>query len=403
MSYKTSGLGRVWPTATPFQGLKVLDLSRFIAGPHCSMLLAELGADVVKVEKIQGGDDARHLGERVGDDTFYHLAFNRNKRSLAIDFRTDEGKETIRKMVAHADVLVENFRAGTLEAMGLAPDDLLKLNPRLVITRISGFGQTGPWSSYAGLDGIAQAAGGIMSITGEPDAGPMLCGTFVADYGASLYATIAVLSALEMRRQTGKGSVIDVSLLETAATFLMSAIPEQIRTGATMGQCGSRDRFGAPANTFKTADGDWFLVIIVNQSLFVSLADAMNMPQLLMDPRFVSPAARQAHLLGIEGVVAEWFSRTTTAEAMQVLTEHGVPATKVASVADVVNNPQLSARDFFLKCDRSDIGELVFSGIPFLIDNHRPTQGHMAPKLGEHTEEVQHDWLPPSAIRPQPQ
>ena len=357
------------------------------------MLLADLGADVVKVEKKDGGDDARNLGERIAGQSLYSLAFNRNKRSIALDFRTEEAKKTIRDLAAKADVLIENFRPGTLEEMGCGIAVLHNLNPQLIIAQISGFGQTGPWSRRPCFDAIAQALGGLMSITGEPDGKPIPCGTFVVDYGASLYATIAILAALEVRRKIGRGQAIDVSLLETAASFLMTGIPAQIRLGKTITRHGSQDRFAAPGNTYRTKDGDWILIIAANQSLFARLTAAMKRPDLVSDPRFVDNGARLKHIDEIQAVVSDWIKGMTTEMTLEILTTHGIPAAKVSSVADVVTNPQLQARNFFLTCQRDDIGEVPLAALPFQFDGFRPSTGRPPPKLGEHGAEISRDWL----------
>lgn len=392
MSDRKGKQAQGWPVA-PLEGLRVLDFSRFIAGPHCSMLLAELGAEVVKVEKINGGDDARSLGHKIGEESLYTHAFNRNKRSIALDFRTDAAKATIHDLAAKADVLVENFRPGTLEAMGCSPEILQKINPQLIIARVSGFGQTGPWSHQPCFDAIAQALSGLMSITGQPDGPPTLSGTFLVDYGASLYATIAVFSALEVRRRTGRGAVLDISLLETAATFLVTGIPEQLRLGETMSRIGSRDRFGAPANTYRTADGDWVLIVIPNQSLFVRLTAAMQRPDLLQNPHFITNAKRLEHLAEVDATVEDWTSGLSTARVLELMNEHGIPAAKVSSIADVVENPQLIARKFFLQMETEDIGTVPLASLPFQLDGFRPASGRSAPRLGEHGAEILEEWL----------
>jgi crotonobetainyl-CoA:carnitine CoA-transferase CaiB-like acyl-CoA transferase len=277
-------------------GLKVLDLSRFIAGPHCAMILGDLGASVVKVERVQGGDEVRALQPQVGGDSLYFQVFNRNKRSLTLNFRDPGAQDLLRRLIDQADVLIENFRPGTMEKMGLGWPEVHALNPRLVMARISGFGQQGPRSGEPCFDAIAQASSGLMSLTGSPKGPPMVAGTFLVDYSTALYATIGVLSALQHRNASGEGQLVDLSLLGSGISLLLTAIPEQAALGRTMSRVGNRDRYSAPAQTFKTRDGRWVYLLAGNDAHFPRLCKIMQRADLLADQRFATIPARMANV-----------------------------------------------------------------------------------------------------------
>jgi len=264
------------PAVGALDGIRVVDLSRFIAGPYCAMLLGDMGADVIKVEPPGRGENSRTFAPFIEGESLYTMVFNRNKRSLTLDLRSEQGKNVLRSLLQKADVLVENFVPGTLEKMGLDWDTLKALNPRLVVTRISGFGQDGPLARKPCFDVIAQTMSGLMDITGEADGRPTMAGTYVVDYATGLYATIGTLGALQSRTRTGAGQVVDVALLDSAMSMLMTAIPEQMLLGRTMTRRGNRDRYAAPANTFPTKDGAWVHFVVAAEPMFRLLANAMQ-------------------------------------------------------------------------------------------------------------------------------
>ncbi|HUF19849.1 MAG TPA: CoA transferase, partial [Burkholderiales bacterium] len=323
-------------------GTRVVDLSRYIAGPYCAMLLGDMGADVVKVEPPGRGENSRGFGPFVEGESLYTMVFNRNKRSLALDLRTDEGKELLRGLLREADVLVENFVPGTLESMGFDRDTLQALNPRLIVTRISGFGQNGPLSRKPCFDVIAQSMSGLMDITGEPDGRPTMSGTYVVDYATGMYAVIGTLGALQARHGTGNGQVVDVALLDSALSMLMTAIPERVLLGRSMTRRGNRDRYGAPANTFPTRDGAWVHLAVAGEPMFRALANAMGRPELGEDPRFSDNTARMDNVDELEILVSGWTESLTASELLGRLQAIGVPCAKVASVSELVDNPDLA-------------------------------------------------------------
>ncbi|WP_299655266.1 CoA transferase [uncultured Jannaschia sp.] len=380
-------------TKSILSGVKVLDLSRFIAGPHCAMLLGDMGADVIKIEKVGFGDDSRHLPPFQGGESFYALALNRNKRSITLNFRSPEGQEMLRQMAAQADVLIENFRPGTMEAMGCGWDVLHELNPSLIMTRLSGFGQDGPDAMRPGFDGIAQAMSGLMSLTGDPNGPPTLAGTFYIDYTTAMYGATATLGALLARRDTGEGQMIDVSLLDCAVALLTTAVSSQINGNQTLGRIGNRDRYSAPANVFKTGSSDFVLLLSGTNALFKRLAQTMGRPELIEDARFATVRDRLDHVEALEAEVGAWFESLDTDTVLERLSEAGVPHAKVATPIEVVENPQLKHRGQIMEVDHPAAGKFSTPGLTMHMSQTPPSLRCPPPRLGEHTSEVLAEWL----------
>ena len=383
----------------PLDGLKVLDVSRFIAGPMCAMQLGDLGADVVKVER-KAGEETRANLPQLGDQSLYFLTFNRNKRSIALDFRNPADQETLRRLILRADVLIENFRAGTMEKMGCGWHRLHALNPRLIMVRISGFGQDGPLAERACFDAIAQAIGGLMTITGQADGPPVLAGTFIVDYATALYGAIATLAALNKRQETGKGQLIEATLLESAVSMLMTAIPEQAQLGTSMSRAGNRDRYLSPVNSFATSDGGWVYISAGSDALFPRLAAIMERPDLLEDPRFSTMYQRLANADAIEGVVGAWVKERTAEAVVALMDRAGVPCAKVATMAEVVANPQLRARGQLVDVQHPSAGRFTTHGVSFRLSDTPASIRRPPPRLDEHREEILCEWLGEAAPQP---
>jgi crotonobetainyl-CoA:carnitine CoA-transferase CaiB-like acyl-CoA transferase len=379
--------------AAPLEGLRVLDVSRFIAGPYCAMLLGDMGADVIKVEPPGRGENSRAFGPFVEGESLYTMVFNRNKRSLTLDLRSDAGKHLFRDLLRRADVLVENFVPGTLEKMGFDWDTLRGLNPRLIVTRISGFGQADPLARKPCFDVIAQTMSGLMDITGEPGGRPTMAGTYVVDYSTGLYATIGTLGALQARSRTGNGQIVDVALLDSAMSMLMTAIPEQILLGRTMTRRGNRDRYGAPANTFPTIDGAWVHLVTAGEPMFRTLAGAMGRPELADDPRFSDNSARMENVEALEMIVAGWTSTLTAQQLLQKLEAIGVPSAKVARVPDLLENPHLAHPGRILDLPHPTAGNVPMQGFSIRFGATPMRLNHAPPTLGQHTEKVLQEWL----------
>jgi crotonobetainyl-CoA:carnitine CoA-transferase CaiB-like acyl-CoA transferase len=381
----------------PLDCLKVLDVSRFIAGPMCAMQLGDLGADVVKIER-KAGEETRGNLPKLGDESLYFLTFNRNKRSIALDFRNPADQETLRRLASRADVLIENFRAGTMEKMGCGWETLHGLNPQLVMVRISGFGQDGPLAERACFDAIAQAMSGLMTITGQEDGPPTLAGTFVADYATALYATIGTLAALNNRQETGLGQLVEATLLESAVSMLMTAIPEQVQLGKSMNRVGNRDRFLSPVTSFRSSDQGWVYISAGSDALFPRLVASIGMPGLLEDPRFSTMHQRLANADAIENIVASWVSERTADAVVKLMEQAGVPCAKVATLAEVVANPQLRARGQLVDVIHPAAGRYTTHGVSVRLSDTPASIRRAPPRLDEHRDEILQEWLGQAAL-----
>jgi crotonobetainyl-CoA:carnitine CoA-transferase CaiB-like acyl-CoA transferase len=393
MSERNLAADRESSPAGALDGIRIVDLSRFIAGPYCAMLLGDLGADVVKVEPPGRGEASRTFGPFVEGESLYTMVFNRNKRSLTLDLRSDPGKDLLRELLRKADVLIENFVPGTLEAMGFDWNALKALNPRLILTRISGFGQSGPLARKPCFDVIAQAASGLMAITGEANGRPTIAGTYVVDYSTGLYATIGTLGALQARHRSGAGQVVDVALLDSAMSMLMTAIPEQLLLGRTMTRRGNRDRYGAPANTFPTRDGAWVHLATAGEPMFRTLTRIMGRPELADDPRFRDNAARLEHVEDLEQFICAWTATLSAAELLDALQAIGVPCAKVAAVSDLVANPQVADGRQIIQMDHPKAGGVPMQGFSVHFGDSPMRLRRPPPMLGEHTSAVLQEWL----------
>ncbi|MDQ7958235.1 MAG: CoA transferase [Pseudomonadota bacterium] len=377
---------------TSLDGLRVLDLSRFIAGPYCAMMLGDMGAEVVKIEPPGDGEYARRALPAVEGHSLYTFIVNRNKKSLAIDLRQPEGLATLRALIAKADVLVENFRPGTMEQMGLGWEAVHALNPRLVMARISGFGQDGPLAQKQCFDGVAQAMSGLMDMTGQPDGPPTMIGSFMCDYTTGMYAALGILAALNARHATGVGQLVDVSLLESALSMLMTAIPQHKLFGQTMTRVGSRDRYVAPSNTFQAGDGRYVLMVGGDDNMFPRVLRAMKRPALIEDPRFATMASRLEHREAVEGIVADWMMAHSADEVVALLEAEGVPCAKIARVDEVVDNPQLAHRGAIRDVPFGD-ATVPMQGVTIHLSGTPLTIRRPLPRVGEHNAEVLAAWL----------
>jgi crotonobetainyl-CoA:carnitine CoA-transferase CaiB-like acyl-CoA transferase len=377
---------------SPLKDIRVLDLSRFIAGPFCTMQLGDMGADVIKVERKGLGEDTRTIEPKVAGESLYVMMYNRNKRGLALDYRHPDSTRILKDLAAKADILVENFRPGTLEAMGLDWDTLHALNPRLIVVRISGFGQDGPYARRPCFDVIAQASSGIMSLTGPAEGRPTMAGTFLVDFTTGLYATIGAMNALRARETTGLGQIVDVSLMDSAVSFLMTAIPEYLLLGREATRNGSRDRYTAPANNFQAADGEWVHISTGNDALFPRFAKKAGVEHLLSDSRFSSAAARMQNVDAVEAEVAAFVAAYPSEDVVRMMDEAGVPCAKVARISDVVNNPQLQHRKQIVEIDHPKIGKLPMHGITVNLSDTPGAIRRPPPSVGEHTQEVLAEW-----------
>ena len=373
------------------EGLRVLDLSRFISGPYCGMMLGDMGAEVIKIEKPGKGELVRSYEPALGGNSLYSMVYNRNKKSLPIELRKPEGQQLLRELIKEADVLIENFRPGTMEKMGCDWDTLHALNPRLVMARISGFGQDGPYAKLPCFDVIAQASSGLMDLTGDPDGPPSVIGTYICDYVTASYATIGILGALQARERTGKGQLVDVALLDSAVSLLLTAIPERMLMGNRMTRRGNRDRYGPPTASYLTADNDW--VYITAGTMFPRFAQAIGRPELLDDPRFGSFAARIENAREVEQIAAEWIGARSTEDVLRTLQAADLPCAKVATIDDVIANPQLRHRGQIVEVEHAGVGKVPMQGVTIKLSDTPLKVERPLPELGQDTHEVLSSWL----------
>ena len=369
--------------------MKVIELAHIMAGPVCGQLLADMGADVIKVEKVPGGDDTRRMvPPEVDGESAAFMILNRNKRGTAINLKSEAGRTVLRKLLETADVVIENYRVGTMERLGLGYESLRKQNPGLIYCQITGFGRTGPYADRAGFDLIAQGMSGLMSVTGE-GAGrpPIKAGVPVGDVSAGMLAAMGILAAYIHRLKTGTGQLVDTSLLEGSIvnTAWVSAI--FLATGVSPQALGSAHPMAAPYQALQTADG-WINIGAANQANWLRLVEVVELPELAQDPRFVDNAARMQNLPALIEILSEKLSRRNAAEWLARLEAVGVPASPVLSIGDMLADPQVLARDMVVEVEHSRIGRTRALGSPvkFSATPTRIVRG--APRLGEHTCEI---------------
>ena len=375
----------------PLEGIKVVELAQIMAGPTCGMLLADMGADVIKVEKLPGGDDTRSYTEpAIGGESAAFMMLNRNKRGIAVNLKKPGGLEIVKRLLAGADVVTENYRKGTLEKLGLGYDVLEKLNPRLVYCAISGYGRSGPYADKGGFDLIAQGFAGIMSITGEPGGPPAKSGTSIADINAGILAALGIVSALVARATTGRGQFVETSLMEAAIhqTFWQSAI--YFATGVNPGPTGSAHILTAPYQAFPTRDG-WINIGGANQSNWERIVRVIGRPELAEDPRFLTNGDRMRNLAALVPIVSERTKSRTSAQWMRDFEAAGVPVGPINKIGDMLADPQVRSREMVVEVEHPRVGAMKTLGTPVKFSATPTAIRRPAPLLGEHTREVLKD------------
>ena len=360
-----------------------------MAGPTCTLLLADMGADVVKVEKIPGGDDAhRMLPPAIGDESAAFLMMNRNKRGMAVDLKSAAGRKALLRVLEEADVLVENYRRGTMERMGLGYETLHAANPRLIYCSISGFGRTGPYADRGGFDLVAQGMSGLMSITGEgPGRPPVKVGSPITDITAGILACVGTLAALYARQATGRGQLVDTSLFEAGImhSYWQSAIC--FATGTPPGAMGSAHPLNAPYQAFRTADG-WITVGAANQTNWLRLLEALGAQHLAGDARFAENSGRMSHLPELTEELTRYFQTAASAEWLVRLEKAGVPAGPVLDVKQMHADPQALAREMIIETTHPSAGKVKGIGLPIKFSETPGSMARPAPQFGGHTREV---------------
>ena len=370
------------------EGILVLDLSQNLAGPFCAQILGDLGADVIKVERPESGDSARHWGPPFwnGEGALF-LAGNRNKRSIAIDLARESGREVVRRLAGRADVVVQSFRSGGAEKFGLDHERLRALNPRLIYTSVTAFGTRGPLEHLPGYDPLLQAYGGLMSVTGHAGGPPTRVGTSIVDMGTGMWAAIGILGALRQREATGQGTHITTSLFDTALTWSSYHLIGYLATGHVPGPHGSGLGMIAPYEAFPTADGH-VMIAAGTDALFQAACGALSLPDVAADPRFRTNPDRVAHRDELREAIARATRPLATDDALRRLQDAGVPCAPIRSIDQVAEEPQLQANAILADTPHPAIPDLRTVALPVEWDGERAPVRHAPPLLGEHTEEI---------------
>ena len=357
----------------PLSGYRVLELGSTVAGPFCGRLLADFGAEVIKVEHPHG-DPVRTMGKRLHGRSLYAASIFRNKGLVAIDLRVEEGRELVRELAATCDVLIENFRPGTMERWGLGFDRLTENNPGLIMVRISGYGQDGPYRDRPGYGVIGEAVSGLRHLTGDPDRPPSRVGVSMTDYITGLYSAFGAVLALLSRERTGRGQVVDAALYECAFSFMEPWIPAYDKLGYVATRTGSRLEASTPNNLYPTADNDFVHIAAPGDSIFRRLAETMGRPEILDEPRFATPTARSAAHEEVDDLIARWTRQHDIDEIERVLVEAQVPASRVFTMADIFRDPHYAARGTIAHAPDEDWSDVAMAGVvPRLSD----TPGHI--------------------------
>lgn len=379
----------------PLEGIRVLDLTRILAGPYCTMMLGDLGADVIKVERPVQGDDSRSwgppfVGQPYGPypgEAAYFFAANRNKRSVTINLKASEGQEIVRRLARMSDVLVENFRGGTLEGLGLGYEDLHLLNPGLVYCSVSGYGRTGPYADRPGYDFIIQAEGGMMGITGPEEGPPYRVGIPIVDIATGMFASTAILAALRVRDLTGEGQYVDMSLLDSQVALLTNVASNYLVGGQGPRRLGNAHPNITPYEAYRARD-KWFALAAGNERQWTILCSVIGQPDLPDDPRFADNSQRVANRQALREILDSAFASRDAKEWLVEFRAAGLPCGPINAVPEVFGHPQAEARQLVLEAEHPTAGTVRFPGFPYKL-SRTPAQVHRPPpQLGQHTEEV---------------
>lgn len=387
------------PAAAPLAGIRVVDAATFIAGPFCGSLLSEFGAEVIKIEEPRRGDPLRRFGS-VADcgDSLTWLSEGRNRKAVTLNLRVGRGVDLFKRMIADADVLIENFRPGTLERWGLGYDTLAALNPGLVMLRVSGYGQTGPRSALPGFARIAHAFSGLAYLAREPGAVPVIPGsTSLADYSSGLYGALGVMMALRERDRSGRGQVVDVSLFESIFRMMDEMVPAYDRNGFVREPMGADTVNIVPHSHYQSGDGKWLAIACSNDRMFERLCQAMGREALADDPRYATVPARDRRRAEINAMVADWVGQHRADQVLQACEAASVPCSPLYNVADIFAEPQYRARDAIVNVDDARAGSLKVPGIVPKLSRTPGQVRSLGPALGEHNQAIYGDWLGLSA------
>lgn len=375
----------------PLDGIRVVELGQLIAGPFCGQLLGDMGADIIKVEQPGAGDPMREWGR--GEAKLWWEIVSRNKRAVSADLRVPEGQDLVRKLIAQADILVENFRPGTLEQWGMAPEVLMEENPKLIIVRVSGFGQSGPYSGRAGYGSIGEAMGGMRYVIGEPDRAPARAGISIGDTLAASYGCMGALAALHRRTITGRGQVIDCALYEAVLQVMESLVPEYEVSGLIRERSGSVLPGVAPSNVYPCSDGE-FLIAANQDSVFKRLCTAIGRLDLVDDSRFASHHARGENMEELDGLIADWTRLRSADEVAAIMEENGVPSGTIFRAPDMLDDVHYKARESLVEVDHPRWGPIHMQNVcPRLSETPGSIRSCAPQQVGQHNSEVYREML----------
>ncbi|MDR3565025.1 MAG: CoA transferase [Negativicutes bacterium] len=376
----------------PLEGIVVLDLTRVLAGPYAAMMLSDFGANVIKLEAPKGGDDSRAFGPFIGKESVYFMSLNRGKRSMTLNLKEEKAQELFKAMVEKADVVLENYRPGTMEKFGLGYEELKKINPKLIYTACSGFGHTGPYSERPAYDVIVQGMGGIMSITGQENGEPTRVGASVGDITAGLFAAFGTMTALYNREVTGIGQKVDVSMLDCQVAILENAIARYVSSGVVPKPIGNRHPSITPFEAFKAKDG-YVIIAVGNDRLWATFCNLIGKPEMITDERFVSNPKRTENQKSLKAILDTVFPNKTVDEWLEILEKAGIPNGPINTIDRVVNDVQVKSRDMIIETDHPIAGKVKMPGIPIKMSETPGSVESPAPLLGQHTEEILHEIL----------
>lgn len=377
----------------PLDGIKILDLTRVLAGPYCGMVLQDLGAEVIKIENPKTGDDSRCFGPFKNGKSLYFTAINCGKKSLSLNLKEEEGKKILRELIKKSDVILENFRPGTMEKFGLGYDVLKELNPKLIYAATSGFGHTGPDASKPAYDILVQARGGLMSLTGQPDSDPTIVGVSIGDILAGVFTATGITTALYQREKTGKGQKIDVAMLDCQVAIMENAMARYQATRSAPKPQGCKHPTVAPFQSFKASDR-YFVVAVANDSLFKRLCSVLGCPAMADDPLFVTNEKRHANQPELERLLQEIFITKTAQEWIELIESAGVPVSPINDLAYVAEDPQILARNMLVDMKDPSLPNIQVTGNPIKMSALEDiTSREHAPAIGEHNNEILREWL----------
>jgi formyl-CoA transferase len=373
----------------PLSDVRVVEMGQLLAGPFCGQLLGDLGADIIKIEPPGTGDPMRQWGrEKPHGHSLWWPVVGRNKKSVTLNLRTEPGQDIARRLIAEADVLIENFRPGTLERWGMSPEALWEVNPRLVIVRVTGFGQTGPYAPRAGYGSIGEAMGGIRYVTGDPDRPPSRTGISLGDSLAGMFAALGALAALNARETTGRGQIVDSAIYEAVLAMMESLVTEWDVAGYQRERTGPILPNIAPSNVYPTADGRTILLAANQDTVFRRLAELMGKPTLGQDPRFATHGKRGENQQELDDLISEWTALFTADELLALLHDGGIPAGRIYQAADMLKDEHFIARQSIVRVSDERFGELAMQNIAPRLSETPGTVRWTGPELGAHTHEV---------------